>query len=79
MHRTAAPGRAAAADAGGQVLDVLAEAQVLTVLAGEGQLTGDHIAARVDDGYQPLVPAALERLAAQGAAEQAGRHWRIAS
>jgi hypothetical protein len=69
---------------GGWALAVLAEAEVLTVLAGDGSLTQAGITRRVDAGYRALVPAALTRLAGQGLVEPAGGHgpgragWRLA-
>jgi len=68
----------------GPVLAVLAEAHVLTALAGAGALPEAGITRRVDAGYQALVPAALARLAGQGLVEEAGGRgqqrtlWRLA-
>jgi len=70
----AAPPGAASPDGGsigGEVVAVLAEAQVLAALAGDGPLSQAGITRRVDAGYQALVPAALARLAGQGIAEYA--------
>jgi hypothetical protein len=56
---------------GAEVLEFLADVQVLAVLSEAGPQSAGDLGQLVDQGYGDLVPAALARLAAQGTVEPA--------